>query len=183
MSTCSAQSLNLRVIVIGTYFALVHQDSYEGFVKQLRPVFDLEDWALYLSTIVVSVLVFIVGFGLLQAPGAPSSSSGATGSAARSIGWLPTAAASAGPRAAPSASVGPAASASASSGPAVSADAKPVSEAKDTPSATPRVDLVSTHTQGVVLVIAGLLGIIGSILVWVAWKLKAKQITSRFSPS
>ena len=49
---------NLRIILIGRYLAW-EKDSYESFVGRHRIVFCLEDWALYGSTYVISILLFI----------------------------------------------------------------------------------------------------------------------------
>ena len=54
-------NLNLRQVVIGTYFRSARQDAYETFVHDHRRVFDLEDSALYWSTMTVCLLVAIVG--------------------------------------------------------------------------------------------------------------------------
>jgi hypothetical protein len=83
-------NLNLRLIVIGTYYASFHEDIYEGFVAKNRRAFDLEDWALYWSTIVVSVLVSIVGLTLTfpsspTAPESPGSSVTASAPAGSSL--------------------------------------------------------------------------------------------------
>ncbi|WP_432820890.1 glycoside hydrolase family 15 protein [Trichloromonas sp.] len=54
-------SLNLRIILIGRYFAEKTDDPYEAFVGPHRIVFSLEDWALYGSSYCLSGLLTVVG--------------------------------------------------------------------------------------------------------------------------
>ena len=51
-------NINLRIILIGRFLS-TQEDSYESFVAPHRIVFSLEDWALYGSTFVISVLLIL----------------------------------------------------------------------------------------------------------------------------
>ncbi len=54
-------NLNLRIILIGRYFAEKTDDPYEPFVGPYRIVFSLEDWALYGSSYFLSGLLAVSG--------------------------------------------------------------------------------------------------------------------------
>jgi hypothetical protein len=61
-------NLNLRMILIGKYFAEVHKDPYEAFVVKHRGWFALEDWALYWSTFIASAAVGLLALVNLLTP-------------------------------------------------------------------------------------------------------------------
>ncbi len=56
---------NIRTIVIGTYYSISRRDSYERFVGKHRHAFEMENWALYWSTRLLCGLVVIFGLLLL----------------------------------------------------------------------------------------------------------------------
>ncbi len=51
-------NINLRIILIGKYLS-TQNDPYESYVTRHRIMFSLEDWALYGSTVVASILLFL----------------------------------------------------------------------------------------------------------------------------
>jgi Glycosyl hydrolases family 15 len=63
-------NLNLRLIVIGTYYRTLEREPYERFVGANRRAFALEDWALYGSTCIVCVILLLMGsaFALRGSP-------------------------------------------------------------------------------------------------------------------
>jgi len=58
-------TLNVRIIVIGTYYANLRGDRYERFAQHNRAVFQMEDWALNGSTKLICWLITSIGLILL----------------------------------------------------------------------------------------------------------------------